>query len=156
MNTLASKLSMFVAAIVLTFTWTTPSAFAAESFNPGDEFIVARQGAPLMRGSNTLATLPQGERFKVLRTEGDWVGTSAALNGETIYGWVHKQQVATPAQYAQRRTMRRYSVQPGTAAESYPAQPARRSSAVERKFIMGHTPYGPPSYWRADRKIMGY
>jgi hypothetical protein len=145
---------MFVSAIVLALAWATTSAFAAEAFNSGDEFVVAQQGAPLMRGTNTLATLSQGQRFKVLRTEGDWVGTSAELNGQTIYGWVHKQQVATPGQYAQRRTTRRYSVQPGTAAENYPAPTYSRRTA-EPRFIMGHTPYGP-SYWRADRKIAGY
>ncbi|MGH8162664.1 MAG: hypothetical protein ACRESR_11110, partial [Gammaproteobacteria bacterium] len=100
-------------------------------------------------------------------TEGDWVGTSAVANGRTISGWVYRPQIATPAQYAQRRaTRRRYSYQPGAMpsgsayggysnpGRSYSNGGSSRSSS-NNGLIMGLTPYGP-SYWRADRKISGY
>lgn len=152
------KLSIMVAALVLPLAWGTNTALAIEAFGPGDDFVVTPGRAPLMRGTNTLATLTQGQRLRVLQTQGDWVGTSAVVSGRTISGWVHKSQVATPSQYAQRRTTRRsYSYQPGpaTGGYSYPSRGYSNSSTNRRGFIMGQAPYGP-SYWRADRKIVGY
>lgn len=159
----SSKLFVCCAALLLATLWSTKPVCAAEAFHSGDTFVVAQAGVPLMRGSNTLATLSQGQRLNVLRTEGDWVGTSTVVNGQTVAGWVYKRQIATPEQYAQRRTTRRsYSYQPATPGNySYPSRgyssPSRGYSGSSRSggFIMGLTPYGP-SYWRADRKIAGY
>jgi hypothetical protein len=151
------KLSVMVAALFLALTLGSNAAFATDAFRAGDAFVVTQAAAPLMRGPDTLATLSQGQRLNVLRTEGDWVGTSAMVNGRTITGWVHRRQVTTPTQYAQRRTTRRsYSYQPGPATGGY-SSPRRgySNSSTNRGFIMGQTPYGP-SYWRADRKIAGY
>lgn len=148
----------FCALALLAVLCSAYSSFADNPFHSGDEFVVAQQRAPLMRGSEALATLSQGQRYHVLRTEGDWLGTTAVLNGQTITGWVHSRQVATPAQYAQRRTTRRsYSYQPGTVSPSYSygSRGYSSRSSSNNGFIMGQTPYGP-SYWRADRKIKGY
>jgi hypothetical protein len=151
-------------AIVLSLSLIQASAVSAETFRQGDQFVVAQSGTPLMRGTQTLATLSQGQRFNVLRTEGEWVGTSAMVSGNTVSGWVHQRQIATPSQYAQRRTTRRsYSYQPAPATGGYTSRsyssPGRsyssRGMTTNRGFIMGSTPYGP-SYWRADRKIAGY
>jgi hypothetical protein len=135
-----------------------PSAALAADFRSGDQMVVAQQGAPLKRGSETLATLSQGQKLKVLETDGDWVGTSAVVNGQTVSGWVYRRQVATPAQYAARRTTRRsYSYQPSAPSGGGYSSPSRSSarSSSNGQFIMGLTPYGR-SYWRADRKISGY
>lgn len=146
-----------LAAIVFALQSTTATTFAAEEFSSGDQFVVAQEGAPLMRGWQTLATLAQGQRLNVLQTEGDWIGTSIVVNGRAVGGWLHKRQLATPAQYAQRRTTRRaYSYQPAQPTGGYPSTNRGYSpSPQNRRLIMGATPYGP-SYWRADRKVTGY
>lgn len=135
--------------------WTSPAV--AADFRTGDQFIVARQNAPLKRGSETLATLPQGQRLKVLETDGDWVGTSVMLNGRAVTGWVHRPQVATPTEYAAQRATRRFSYQPPAPSAGTYSPPSRSTgrSSSNGQFIMGLTPYGR-SYWRADRKISGY
>lgn len=152
------QLSLYVAAVLLVLSCSIRPAAAAEAFRAGDPFVVAQQGAPLMRGPNTLARLSMGQRLNVLKTEGDWVGTRAMVNGQAVDGWVYKRQVATPAQYAARRATRRsYSFQPGAPTGGYTSGGASRSysRSSNRGFTMGLTPYGP-SYWRADRKIAGY
>ncbi|HET6881869.1 MAG TPA: hypothetical protein VFI31_17015 [Pirellulales bacterium] len=165
MNVSLLKSAACGAALLLSLSAMTASA-VAESFHQGDQLVVTQSGTPLKRGTQTLATLPQGHRLSVLRTEGEWVGTTAVVNGETVGGWIHQRQVATPAQYAQRRTSRRsFSYQPGVAGggmsggSSYSGgsyySGRSRSTNSNRGFIMGATPYGP-SYWRADRKIKGY
>lgn len=131
-------------------------------FRANDEFIVASRHAPLMRGDSTLATLNQGQRLKVLKVEGPWVGTAVTRNGQKIGGWVWAGQAATPQQYAAlRRSVRRYSYSP-TPSYSYGGsyggggmRGVRPNQESPRRLIMGATPYGP-SYWRADRKIIGY
>lgn len=146
-------------ATLMLASFLTTTAFAADGFQAGDEFVVAQQGAPLMRGTQTLATLPLGQKFAVVGSEGDWIGTRAVVNGETIGGWVHRRQVMTPTEYAQRPSARRrFSYQAGEGAEAYyPSRTSSRNSGsvLDRRLIMGYTPYGP-SYWRADRKISGY
>ena len=158
MNTTLCTPARLFAALILTCFATNTSTFAADGLQAGDEFVVAQQ-APLMRGTQTLATLPQGQKFTVLGTDGDWVGTRAVVNGETVGGWVHRRQVMTPTEYAQRPTVRRrFSYQAGEGAEPYyPSRTSSRNSGsvLDRRLIMGYTPYGP-SYWRADRKITGY
>lgn len=95
------------------------TAFAANFFQTGDEFVVARPVAPLMRGTRTLGWLPEGQRLTVLRTEGDWVGTKAVVGGRAIGGWLYRPHVLTPSRYAQQRTARRrFSYQAGEAGES--------------------------------------
>ncbi|HVA46878.1 MAG TPA: hypothetical protein VNH11_10975 [Pirellulales bacterium] len=120
---------------------------------------MANEGTPLMRGWHTLAALSQGQRLKVLKMEGNWVGTSATVNGRRISGWAWNRQVATPSQYARRWTsQRRYSYQPSAMLipyrHRYSTSPLDEARAG-RRLIMGVTPYGP-AYWRADRKIVGY
>jgi hypothetical protein len=146
-----------LAATMFVLQWTIASALVAAEFSAGDPFVVAQQGAPLMRGPTTLATLAAGQRLNVVQTKGDWIGTRAALNGRTIAGWVHQRQVATPSQYAQRRTTRRaYSYQPAPTPQSYPSTNRGPSTSPSNGgLIMGLTPYNR-SYWRADRKVSGY
>lgn len=151
-----SRMGLVCTAMLIATCWSTSEVLAAD-FQAGEEFVVAQSGVALMRGSNTLATLSQGQRYKVLGTEGEWIGTRAVINGQTVGGWVRRSHVMTPSQYAVRRTTRRsYSYQPGLTAGSYssPSRGYSRSSSGGR-LIMGSTPYGP-SYWRADRKITGY
>lgn len=152
--------SPLAAMVIFTASCSLASFAAAADFRSGDQFVVAKQGAPLKRGSETLANLSQGQRLKVLETNGDWLGTSAVINGRTVKGWVYKPQAATPAQYAARRATRRsYSFQPSAPASggyAYPSRPSGSArSSSNGQFIMGLTPYGK-SYWRADRKISGY
>lgn len=135
----------------------------------GDTLVVSSQNAPLMRDSSTLATLPRGHRFEVIRTEGQWVGTRTTVNGKTVSGWLWQGQVATPQQFAARpQSVRRYSAVPGDATPyrgPYPYSGNTLPPDMRRYYtggvrsnsplVMGATRYGP-SYWRADRKIIGY
>jgi hypothetical protein len=119
----------------------------------GHEMVVAQAGAPVMRGRSTLATLPAGHRFQIIRREGRWVGTRTTINGRTVSGWLWQGNVTTPQQFAQRSAARRYSYQPGTPIQRYSYAPA--VGGTDRPLVMGATEYGP-RYWRADRKITGY
>lgn len=93
----------------------TAAGSSAAEFAKGDQLVVAAQNAPLMRGTSTLARLPAGQRFEVIRTEGNWVGTRATVNGRAVSGWLWRGYVATPRQFAYRQEMlRRYSYIPMT------------------------------------------
>lgn len=142
-------------------------ALPPNPFHANDSFVVTYSGAPLMRGDSTLATLPRGETLRVLKVEGPWVGTAVTVNGRKIGGWVWAGQAATPEQYTamQRSAQRRYSFAPTPSygvsggysmAPSYlgPSGVLPNQSSPNR-LIIGETPYGP-SYWRADKKIIGY
>lgn len=149
---------------------------------PGQEMVVAQSGARMMRGRSTLATLPAGHRFEVIRREGSWVGTRTTVNGRTVSGWLWQGNVTTPQQFAQRPTTGRYSYQPGTSIRRYSYVPA--VPGAERPY-RGPEPYARPTLWpamgdyvtggvrsgsplimgatqfgrnylRADRKIIGY
>ena len=75
-------------ALIFSFFPMTASVMAVEAFHQGDQVVVKQSGTPLKRGTQTLATLSQGQRMNVLRTEGEWVGTTAVVNGETVGGWI--------------------------------------------------------------------
>jgi len=167
-----SMLGLFVAGLMLGATDVTTAA-PINGLQPNDEFIVARPNAPLMRGNSTLATLPQGEKLRVLKVEGPWVGTAVLVNGRKVGGWVWAGQTATPQQYTtMRNSMRRYSVAPTTSfgpSGGYSMSPGYNTTGgymagpdgvlpnqeSPNHLILGATPYGP-SYWRADRKVIGY
>lgn len=143
------------------------AALPPNPFHPNDSFVVAYSGAPLMRGDETLATLPRGETLKVLKVEGPWVGTAVTVNGRKTGGWVWAGQAATPEQYTamQRTARRRYSFAPtpsygvyggySTAPSYYGPSGVLPNQDSPNRLRMGETPYGP-SYWRADKKIIGY
>lgn len=147
------RISVLFAALFPAMQWLSVPASAADTFRAGDELIVSNRGAPLMLGKNTLATLPQGQRLRVVRTQGEWLGTSAVVDGQTLAGWVYRGRVTPTTQSAQRRTGRRtYSYQPAPSSGSY----SRRGySGSTPRGYMGPAPYGP-QYWRADRKINGF
>lgn len=144
------------------------SAAPPNPFKPNDSFVVTYNQAPLMRGYSTLASLRQGTTLNVLKVEGPWVGTVVTVNGKKVGGWVWAGQTATPQRYAamQRNARRRYSFAP---APSYGVMGGYSTSGSYyggasgvlpnqeslNRLEMGFTPYGP-SYWRADRKIIGY
>jgi hypothetical protein len=175
----------FVAGVLgVTLSATALTGAALADAKKGEQMVVASRSAPLMRGSSTLATLPAGHRFNVIRTEGNWVGTRTSLNGRAVSGWLWRGQVATPQQFAARQqAARRYSYQPGTTVRRYSFAPAVPGAATpyrgpypyatntlpqgmggdyitgglrsDSPLIMGATKYGR-NYWRADRKIIGY
>jgi hypothetical protein len=147
-----------------------------------EEMVVTASNAPLMRGHSTLATLPAGHRFQVIRRAGPWVGTRTKINGHTVSGWIWQGQAATPQQFAQRSAARRYSYQPITPIRRYSYLPTVPGAAMPYRgpypyalpylwpdmgdyvtggvrsgspLVMGATRYGR-AYWRADRKIIGY
>ena len=142
---------------------------ATAAVGRGDSMVVNSQNAPLMRGSSTLATLPRGHRFEVLRTQGPWLGARTTVNGETISGWIWQGHATTPQQFAARpQSVRRYSAVPGAATPYRGPNPYRSNTLPSdmrdyytggvrsgSPLIMGGTRYGT-NYWRADRKIIGY
>ncbi|HVA48648.1 MAG TPA: hypothetical protein VNH11_19940 [Pirellulales bacterium] len=134
----------------------------------GEQMLVAAQNAPLMRGSSTLARLPAGHRFEVIRTEGNWVGTRATVNGKPVSGWLWRGYVATPQQFARRQELlRRYSYIPmtemmPTVPELYartfpqpqPLFPAARGGPMVAEAVPGASrpykgpyPYARPVLW---------
>ncbi len=75
----------------------------------GDQVMVRIETANLQRGQQALAVMPLGHRLRVLKIEGDWIGTSVRVNGDKVGGWVHRNDVslvepvtsAQPAEVAQ-------------------------------------------------------
>jgi hypothetical protein len=135
--------------------WLCNPAAAADEFRVGETMVIAQPKVDLKRGTETVATLSDGQRLKILQTDGEWLGTSTTLNGRTVTGWVQKRQVLTPARYTERRTtQRRSSYQPGAAGSGTSATNRSSSRSQSKRFMMGQ-PYGSGN-WRADRKISGY
>lgn len=138
---------------------TTSTAASEPVLQAGDEAVVNNDATPLKIGEKTLGTLGRGERFKIIEIQGPWLGARVTVGGTERLGWIWRDSVTTPGQFAAPpRRVRRYSYAPSeTMAQPRPTYSRRgsSSSSSSRSFIMGATPYGP-SYWRADRKIMGY
>lgn len=160
---------LLAAAVVMVLAHANAAAAAPQT---GRQVVVSVSRAPLMRGSQTLATVAYGQRLNVIEMQGQWVGTSVIRNGRRIAGWIWNGQTSLPDQFAARQAVRRYSYQPipgagGYMGGAYPNPYATnvlppnmgdynvggvRSSSP---LMMGETPYGR-SYWRADRKVIGY
>lgn len=179
------KRLVLICVVVGTMALAYAETCRADVPNP-KQMVVTAQGAPMMRGRNTLAILPAGHHFDVLRTEGNWVGTRTRINGRAVSGWLWHQQVTTPERFAQMSrgapAARRYSYQPGTSVRRYSYAPAIPGASTpwrgpypyatntlspdSRDYITGGVRSGSPlimgatrygtNYWRADRKIIGY
>lgn len=137
---------------------TTSTAASEPALRAGDEAVVNHATTPLKIGHETLATLAHGQRFKIIEVQGPWLGTRVTVGDGERLGWIWRESVTTPQQFAaQPRRVRRYSYAPSEVLAQPRASYSRggSSSSSSEPFIMGATPYGP-RYWRADRKIMGY
>lgn len=149
-------MSALLIALVLK---TSRTAASEPALQAGDEAVVNSNVTPLKIGEKTLGTLGRGERFKIIEVQGPWLGARVTVDGIERLGWIWRDSVTTPGQFAaQPRRVRRFSYAPAeTMARPRPTYSRRgsSSSSSSKSFIMGATPYGP-SYWRADRKIMGY
>lgn len=160
MRVFNTRTFVWAASALLMAVMMTASSLAATAatLQPGDEAVVSQDGTPLKIGHDTLATLARGQRFKVLKIEGAWVGGRVSVDGQEKLGWVWSERAMTPQQFAaQPRRIRRYSFDPSERLSQPRASYSRggSSSSSSEPFVMGATPYGP-RYWRADRKIMGY
>ncbi|HJT36581.1 MAG TPA: hypothetical protein VJ783_31450, partial [Pirellulales bacterium] len=146
------------ALLIILVLKTTSTAASEPALKAGDEAVVNSDATPLKIGEKTLGTLGRGERFKIIEVQGPWLGARVTVDGGERLGWIWRDSVTTPGQFAvQPRRVRRYSYAPSeTMAQPRPTYSRRgsSSSSSSKSFIMGATPYGP-SYWRADRKIMG-
>lgn len=153
-SSILTSLFLWVAIVL---PWGLASSVAAQEFSARDQVVVGQQGAPLKRGSRTLATLDQGQRLNVVETRGNWVGTRVTVDGQLVAGWLHKRYLSAAGQLAQGRTTRRvYSYQPAPAVANSPSTGRGYSPPQSNNgLIIGLTPYNR-SYWRADRKISGY
>lgn len=139
-----------VVGLAVSLSATVLAGGALADVKQGQKMVVASGNAPLMRGSSTLATLPAGHSFNVLRTEGNWVGTRTLINGRSVSGWLWRGNVATPQQFAARQSARRYySFQPGMGAVPYGAGTAVRRYSYAPAVPGAATPYrGPYPYAR--------
>ena len=72
-------------------------------FEVGDQIVVARESARLMRGRDVLGSLPSGEQMRVLQIRGPWVGVVGKIAGREIGGWLWYSHV-TPAGEAEAST----------------------------------------------------
>lgn len=72
-------------------------------FEVGDQIVVARESARLMRGRDVLGSLPSGEQMRVLQIRGPWVGVVGKIAGRETGGWLWYSHVA-PADQAQAST----------------------------------------------------
>jgi hypothetical protein len=58
------------------------------SFKAGQRVAVAGDGVKLMRGRDAIATLDKGQEVTILKVQGQWLGTSVTVDGQTKSGWV--------------------------------------------------------------------
>jgi len=58
------------------------------SFLVGDRVKIVKDKASLMRGSEVLATLTQGEDIIVVEVQEQWIGTSVKVDGQDKLGWI--------------------------------------------------------------------
>jgi hypothetical protein len=137
-----------VVGLALTLSATVFARTTLADVKQGEKMVVASGNAPLMRGSATLARLPAGHQFNVLRTEGNWVGTRTMVNGRAVSGWLWRGNVAMPQQFAARQSARRYySYQPGMRAVPYGAGTAVRRYSFAPAVPGAATPFrGPYPY----------
>jgi CHAT domain-containing protein/tetratricopeptide (TPR) repeat protein len=72
---------------------------AAQQVRQGDEIIVAAETVPVMRGSDELARVSQGDRFHVVKADGAWLRIELATGQQ---GWIRAAQARriTPAETA--------------------------------------------------------
>lgn len=143
-----------VAVAALLMECLSHSVVADDEFRVGETIVIAHAKVELKRGAETVATVLDGQRLKILQTNGEWLGTSTTVNGRTVTGWVQKRQVLTPARYAERRTtQRRSSYQPTSPGAGTSTANRGASRSQSKRFMMGQQ-YGS-SNWRADRKVSG-
>lgn len=62
-------------------------------FKAGERVSVASDGAKLMRSRDVIATLHKGLEVTILKVQGQWLGTSVAVDGHTKSGWVAARDV---------------------------------------------------------------
>jgi hypothetical protein len=74
-------------------------AFSVEPlpFRVGDTVKVTREETKLMLGRRTLASVKGGQRCRVLRLRGPWVGTVIDIDGRRVGGWIWYSHVGNTA-----------------------------------------------------------
>lgn len=132
------------------FTVDTARRFSYEpsSFAAGDEVEVVRDGAKLMRGSELIASLSDGDSFQVTREQDGWLGASFEKDGQKLNGWVwhgdvarHRDQNAAAAQDDDSgvTSVRRFSYEPssvvtGSGTTSVKMHPWQYSKGDPRRY----------------------
>lgn len=118
----------------------------AAMFQAGDKVVVAVDGAKLVKGSETLATLKKGDAFDVLKVQGPWLGAQFDINGKKTSGWIAMSEVQTPADRTagatpQQDERRSFSYEPSTVQpqapmyQTYPSYPSYRRHESPRREI---------------------
>jgi len=67
----------------------------APMFSPGQMVVVAKAKAELKLGDKVLTTVGQGAQFKILQTQGTWIGVNVEQNGKKIAGWIAQADLST-------------------------------------------------------------
>jgi hypothetical protein len=63
-------------------------------FVVGDQVVVARESARLMRGRDVIGSVPAGEQLRVVQIRGPWVGVAATVAGREVGGRLWYSHVA--------------------------------------------------------------
>lgn len=63
-------------------------AYEPLGIRAGDTVAVRGEGIKMMKGSEVIATLPQGVEFKVTRVINGWLGAVVEIDGEPFNGWI--------------------------------------------------------------------
>ncbi|NQT12995.1 MAG: hypothetical protein HQ582_09625 [Planctomycetes bacterium] len=70
---------------------TTPAV--ANDVEPGDIMVVSASGVKLKQGTQVLALLDRGTKFRVMTVKGHWVGGMVQLEGKEETGWIKRDQL---------------------------------------------------------------
>ncbi len=62
------------------------------TFEPGDTVFVIMDASAMKLGQKTRKLLSRSTKLQVIEVKGDWIGGTAEVDGETVRGWVHREQ----------------------------------------------------------------
>ena len=105
--------------------------------SPGEMVTVTPQETRLMRGDETLARLPRGQTFEVLRVLDGWLGARVEIDDEVKVGWVWHRHVRPSTGQpdepeATQGAYRRYSYEPRVVEPLMGRRPASSAAGQRR------------------------
>jgi len=104
---------------------------AGVSFKAGDRVTIASAGVKLRQGRDVIATLPKGQEIRILKVQGQWLGTSIEVDGLKKSGWVLASNTA-PIEQSPRP-----SIEAGDADPERQLQPKASNRSFSRKPARG-------------------
>ncbi len=135
---ISSLAFLFSSSLVVAQTTQSPES-VAKSISAGSQVVVVGEGVELKAGTEVVAPLTKGERFKVLAVRDEWIGLQTKVNGVLRSGWVLRSQVAT-APADSKKSEGTESYQPQVVGEL--GSPAATTTIAGKQLPAPQPPFG--------------